>query len=344
MGLVFEAVSHRYDTVQAVVGFSLNIAPGEVVCLVGPSGCGKSTVLRLAAGLEAVQFGHIRLNGRLVAGDGKLVPPEDRHLGFVFQDFALFPHLNVIDNVAFGLTEGGQAERRAAALQVLDRVGMARFARTFPHELSGGEQQRVALARALAPQPGLMLLDEPFSGLDVWLRDEVRDRTLSLLKEAGTPVLLVTHDPAEAMRMSDRLAVMRAGEIVQVGRPEQIYDAPESEFVAKFFGDINILTGVVKGSRIPTPFGDVGANGLAEGTQARVAIRNEGVRLEGAEASAGPTAQVVGSRLVGPYSIVHLAAPGGERLVAHVAGMLPPSEGTPVRITLDPRQTFVFPR
>jgi iron(III) transport system ATP-binding protein len=146
------------------------------------------------------------------------------------------------------------------------------------------------------------------------------------------------------MRMSDRLAVMRAGEIVQVGRPEQIYDAPESEFVAKFFGDINILTGVVKGSRIPTPFGDVGGNGLAEGTQARVAIRNEGVRLEGAEASAGPTAQVVGSRLVGPYSIVHLAAPGGERLVAHVAGMLPPSEGTPVRITLDPRQTFVFPR
>lgn len=349
MGLVFENVTHDFGQVRAVDSFSLQVETGEVVCLVGPSGCGKSTVLRLAAGLEELQQGRITINGRVVAGGTRVVPPEKRRLGLVFQDYALFPHLDVLDNVAFGLSGGTATDRRGVAMKVLEQVGMVRSAGAFPHTLSGGEQQRVALARALAPKPSLMLLDEPFSGLDVRLRDAVRDETLELLKAAGTPALLVTHDPGEAMRMADRIAVMRRGRLVQVGTPEQIYEQPENEFIAGFFSDINKLSGVVEGNHIKTAGGDLPINGYQNGHEVNVIVRNEGVRITNcaadADCGAGAHATIGSARILGPYGVVSLEiGETGEVITAHVPAGNLPSPGAGVHIEFDPHQAFIFPR
>ena len=197
---------------------SLRIAAGQVSCLLGPSGCGKSTTLRLIAGVDRPDAGAIRVDGRPVVDGRRRVPPEERGIGLMFQDFALFPHLTAAQNVGFGLPRRDARAARRGSRELLDRVGMARHAEKHPHELSGGEQQRVALARALAPRPRIMLMDEPFSGLDDRLRDEIRDETLAVLKAEGTAVLLVTHEPTEAMRMADEILLMRDGRIVQRGR------------------------------------------------------------------------------------------------------------------------------
>ncbi|MEP6146975.1 MAG: ABC transporter ATP-binding protein, partial [Nisaea sp.] len=197
--LRLESVSHQFDGMRVVDDLTLDIAQGEVLCLLGPSGCGKTTALRIAAGLEPLQTGRILMGDTEVAGPGLQTPPEERGIGLVFQDYALFPHLNIIDNVAFGLSEFAKPVRREKALTELRRVGMHGAADKFPHELSGGQQQRVALARALAPNPRIILLDEPYSGLDSALRAQVRDDVLHLLKESGAATLMVTHDPEEAM-------------------------------------------------------------------------------------------------------------------------------------------------
>ena len=216
--LSIEGVSHAYGAVQALNTIDLHVAPGEVVCLLGPSGCGKSTLLRLAAGLEPLQQGQVKLAGQVVADARGSLPPERRRVGMVFQDFALFPHLTVSQNIAFGLTDLSTADQQDRARQWGERIGMAEFLDAFPHTLSGGQQQRVALARALAPGPRLVLMDEPFSGLDVTLRDRLRDTTLALLKETGVATVLVTHDPDEAMRMADRIGVRRSGQVSRRGR------------------------------------------------------------------------------------------------------------------------------
>ena len=209
-------VSRSYAGRRVVDDVSLQVFPGQVTCLLGPSGCGKSTTLRMIAGVEKNDSGEIYVDGALVSDGTRFVPPEARGIGLMFQDFALFPHLSVADNVAYGAT-GSRDEKVRRVGEMLERVHMERFAENFPHQLSGGEQQRVALARALAPRPKIMLMDEPFSGLDNRLRDGIRDETLSLLKEDNTAVLLVTHEPEEAMRMGDEIALMRRGQIVQKG-------------------------------------------------------------------------------------------------------------------------------
>ena len=215
-------VSCRFDGTTVVDRLSLVLLPGQVTCLLGPSGCGKSTTLRMAAGVERASAGEIRIDGELVEGGGIHQPPEARGIGMMFQDFALFPHLTVRGNVGFGAK--GAAKGRVDDL--IARVGLSDKADKYPHQLSGGEQQRVALARALAPQPRVMLMDEPFSGHDNRLRDGIRDQTLEILKEEGTAVLLVTHEPDEAMRMADQIALMRRGRIVQQGAPYNIYNNP----------------------------------------------------------------------------------------------------------------------
>jgi len=343
-GLVIDAVSHDYGGKEVVREVSLRVGPGELVCLLGPSGCGKTTTLRIAAGLEAPRKGRVFLGGGLVSGDGAHVPPEHRHVGFLFQDYALFPHLDVRGNVEFGLDRLARAERRQRATAVLEQVGMAAYAGAWPHQLSGGQQQRVALARALAPHPRLMLLDEPFSGLDKRLRDQVRDETLHVLKTSGVATLMVTHDPEEAMFMADRIAVMRAGRVVQMGEPAELYSRPVDAFVASTFGEINVLDARVAAGAVETAVGPFPAPGLSESQAAGVLIRPEGISLTPA---ADGEAVVLAGHHLGRSSLVHLrverAGMAPQHLHARLPGSICPAEGARVRLHVDPTQAFVFP-
>jgi len=345
--LELEGLGHAYGRVTAVEDFSLTVNPGEVVCLLGPSGCGKTTVLRLAAGLERLQRGRVAINGRVVASDSVHVPPEDRNIGLVFQDYALFPHLTVRENVAFGL-KGGQARDRSSRIaEVLETVGIADLADRYPHALSGGQQQRVALARALAPAPPLILLDEPFSGLDARLRDQVRDQTLHVLKRSGQAALLVTHDAEEAMFMADRIAVMRAGRNLQTAPPDALYCHPANAFVAEFFSEVNRIYGVAENGAVATPFGALPAAGLADGTPAEILIRPEALKLSSVDRPEDGSARVLASRMLGRTSLVHLCTcqqiDEEIHLHARVPGRFLPAEDAVLRVTLDPSQAFVFP-
>ena len=338
-GLAIAAISHAFDGRRVLHELSLTVALGELVCLVGPSGCGKSTTLRLAAGLEAVQAGRITIDGREVGAPGRHVPPEKRGVGMVFQDYALFPHLSALDNVAFGLDRLPAAARRAQARTMLGRVGLQDHIEAYPATLSGGEQQRVALARALAPEPALMLLDEPFAGLDLQLRDQVRDDTAALMRRAGAATLMVTHDPGEAMQMADRIAVMRAGRLVQIGTPAELYGRPADAFVAGFFGPVNQFPAEARNGAVATPFGLLAAPGLSG--RVEVVIRPEAMRVDGS----GTPAEVLDSRPLGALGRVCLRVAAMADREFHA--LLPPedlpSRGSKVHITLVPGRGFVFP-
>ena len=219
------------------------------MCLLGPSGSGKTTLLRIASGIEKPTGGRVLINDFEVAGPERFVPPEKRNVGLMFQDFALFPHLTIRDNVAFGLKSLPREDAAREAMAALARVGLERYADDYPHILSGGEQQRVALARAILPRPAVMLMDEPFSGLDVQLRERMQEETLQLLRETRATCLIVTHAPAEAIRLGDRIAVMRAGRLVQVGKAEELYRNPADLFVARLFSEINEIPFIVAGRR-----------------------------------------------------------------------------------------------
>jgi iron(III) transport system ATP-binding protein len=254
-----ERVSKRFGTVRAVEDASLEIGKGEFLALLGPSGCGKTTLLRLVAGFEAPDEGVVRIGDAVVAG-GSWVPPERRHVGMVFQDYALFPHLTVASNVGYGLSRRGSEARVREALEL---VGLAGLANRYPYELSGGQQQRVALARALAPEPAVVLLDEPWSNIDPVLRSSMRDELASILRATGVTVLLVTHEQEEAFSLADRVALMREGSIVQTGVPEEIYYGPATRWAAEFVGAANVLPGRLADGlvetlvgRFPAPNGD----------------------------------------------------------------------------------------
>ncbi|MDE0417503.1 MAG: ABC transporter ATP-binding protein [bacterium] len=338
-GLSFHGVSHSWAGEEALKNVDLEIADGEVMCLVGPSGCGKTTALHLAAGLEPLVAGEIRIGNDVVAGNGVHRPPEVRGVGLVFQEFALFPHLSVADNVAFGLR--GRRQAKAAVGDLLDMVGLGGYAEKYPHMLSGGEQQRVALARALAPKPRILLLDEPFSGLDVRLRESVRDQTLAILRDIGTTTLIVTHDAEEALYLGDRLAVLQGGRLLQTGTPDAIYQRPATAFVARFLGDVNWLHGTAAPGRICSPVGDVLADGFITGQRVDVLIRPEGLHLT--PEGDGPGARVIERRLVGHSTLVSLRLRNGEMLRARILGQTAPSPGTDVRIRFDDDSVLVFP-
>ena len=247
MSLAFQNVGHSYGDLRVLSGVTLEARSGEILCLLGASGSGKTTLLRLAAGLESLQEGSIFVDGALIAAPGRDMPPEKRSFGMVFQDHALFPHLTVAENIAFGLAKRSKEEVRAVVAQRLASVGLAGFETRYPHTLSGGQQQRVALARALAPSPTAMLLDEPFASVDVTLRRALREEARLALKETGVVTLVVTHDPVEAMEIADRIAVMERGRIAQCATPEELYAKPASALVASLFGDAQRFPAIVRG-------------------------------------------------------------------------------------------------
>ncbi len=351
--LDLSGICRDYDGRRVVDGVTLQLHAGEVACLLGPSGCGKSTTLRIAAGVEQQSEGTIHIDGQLVSGEGVHAPPEERGIGMMFQDFALFPHLTVAQNVGFGLKSGGRGGDQTIA-ELLSDVGLTGFATQYPHQLSGGEQQRVALIRALAPKPRIILMDEPFSGLDNRLRDDIRDETLAILKNEGAAVLLVTHEPDEAMRMADKIALMRAGRIVQVGAPYNIYNAPKDREAAAFFSDINVIPGVVRGAQVDTPFGAFLAPGHSDGTQVEIVIRPQHLKLDFDRQGKGPLPTetdgvpargcIQRARFMGNETLVEMVMDhDGTILHATIPAVFLPPKDTPMWLSLRRDRCFVFP-
>jgi iron(III) transport system ATP-binding protein len=306
----------------------------------------------MIAGVDRQDSGEIWVDGTLVCDGSFSMPAEQRGIGLMFQDFALFPHMSVADNVAFGLT-GPRAEKRLRVEELLKKVGLMRLIDAYPHQLSGGEQQRVALARALAPRPKIMLMDEPFSGLDNRLRDGVRDETLALLKEEGTAVLLVTHEPEEAMRMADEIALMRGGNIVQRGAPYNIYNSPADLEAVGFFSDINVIQSSANGALADTPFGQFLAPGVPDGADVDIVFRPQHVKIDFDRGGKGPLptvsdgvaarAIVQRARFIGSQSLVEFIMDDGETVIhATVPNVFLPKADTPLWLTIRRDRCFIF--
>ena len=343
--LSVESISHSFSDGSSVLhDFSISLGAGEIVSLIGPSGCGKTTTLRLIAGLERLQQGSITVGGVLAGTADWHMPAERRDVGMMFQDYALFPHLSVLDNVLFGLGDLSKPIRQERARELLDKVGMSELALRKPSTLSGGQQQRVALARALAPYPRLLLLDEPFSDLDTELRRKIRADAIKIIKSLGVGALLVTHDPEDALIMSDKIAVMRGGRVEQIGSPMTLYQKPVSTYVARLFSETNEIPGVVKGGRVETALGNVSADGLSEGQQVVVMVRPEHL-LSGkmAELAGGAVeGQVSLLKQLGREVLAEVKLSGGLEIILRTGAENAPEEGTSILIALDPGRSNIY--
>lgn len=339
--LNFENVSFAVRGKQILNGITLALKAGRIACLLGPSGCGKSTLLKLAAGVLKPAQGRILLDGQEVAGPTHFVPPEKRSVGLMFQDFALFPHMTALDNVAFGLTALGRSEARRVAMAALERVGLLALANSYPVMLSGGEQQRVALARTIVPRPQVILMDEPFSSLDQRLRESIRNDTLSILRETRATALLVTHDPGEAIEFADWIYLMRRGSIVQQGSPEDVQRRPVDADAARFFRSYNEFEGTVAQGAIASPLGRIATPGFAEGEAVVALVPPEDVKL--GTALDENAAQVVDSRFVGSNTHLRLRLPSGSDLVSAVAPFGgAPEMGALCSLALERKSTHIF--
>jgi len=346
LDLSIQSIRHQFGEHVVLQDISLDINAGDVVCLAGPSGCGKSTLLRLIAGLERVQSGQLLIKDQCVASASWHQEPETRGIGMVFQDFALFPHITILDNVSFGLSHLSRAARKARAMAMLERVGLAARANDYPHVLSGGQQQRIALARALAPEPQILLLDEPFSNLDVRLRHRIRLETLELLKATGTTSILVTHDPDEAMFMADHIALMFNGRILQTGTPENLYRHPGNAFAAEFFGDINSSDGTVLNEHVETPFGQLAAPGFAHEAAVQIMLRPEAIKPArlAPQLSLTCNGKILATHMLGATIAITVELECGRHLQMQVANDTGIREGETLLLALDPKGAFIFPR
>lgn len=330
--LKVDGLSKRFGNVGAVDGVSIDLATGEHLALIGPSGCGKSTILLMVAGLLRPDGGEIRIGDRLAAGRGAWIEPDRRRVGMVFQDYALFPHLTVSANIAFGIDRLPKPDRRKRVEEVLALVGLEALSGRYPHELSSGQQQRVALARSLAPDPAVVLLDEPFSNLDRTLRESLRLETKAVLRRAGATAVLVTHDHSEALGFGDRVAVMRSGHVLQIGSPEELYDFPEDEFVATFLGSADFLPAQRSSGGVAlSDVGPIGPLDLPPEGELAVMVRPHEVTFE-ADAS-GP-ATIAGLEYQGATVLYELALDSGPHLSCRRSPSPRYEPGTRVRIGL----------
>ena len=344
--LHLEGITKQFEQAAspAVANVTLTLQRGDLLGLLGPSGCGKTTLLRIVAGFEQPQLGTVELAERLVAGAGCWLPPEQRDTGMVFQDYALFPHLNVAQNVAFGLkksrgkTTGVSIKERSA--EAIALVGLTGLEKRYPHELSGGQQQRVALARALAPRPALILLDEPLSNLDVQVRLRLRHEVRSILKETGTSAIFVTHDQEEALSISDQVGVMRQGHLEQLGTPEDIYTHPKSRFVAEFVTQANFLPAQRRGQLWETEIGCFDVRSQESFDRGEVMIRQEDLILKPDDDA---TVVIRDRQFLGREHCYSLLTPSGQKLQARTTSSTALPVGTKVHLSIAKQGLKIFP-
>ena len=347
MALSFKNISYAYGETPVLDNLSFEAKTGEITCLLGPSGGGKSTLLRLAAGIEAVQTGRVEVDDELMASQDFYLPPEKRPVGLMFQENALFPHMTIAQNVSFGLDHLSHNEREKRVAGLLAMVGLSDYGKRFPHALSGGQQQRVALIRSLAPQPRVLLMDEPYASIDITLRRSLREAARHTLKQSETTSVMVTHDPPEAMEMADTIAVLDAGNIVQVGSPQTLYEQPADATVAALFGDAQRIPATRHGDTLHTSYGDIAftANSLQANTtgDCELVVRPQGLVLT---PQANSPLRIVDVRYIGEAWIAFLlpenAAPAAQALRVQAQGKL--NIGDRIALQAAPNGCFVYPR
>ena len=348
MILDVKQLSHFFGEKEALTNLNFSIDHNSIVSVLGPSGCGKTTLIRLIAGLEQIQNGEIFLEKSLVANKNLNVPPEKRSISYVFQDFALFPHMTVLENISFAA--GSKSNKKQLIDQVINLSKVENFLDKYPHSLSGGEQQRVALARSIAVQPKLLLLDEPFSDLDINLKREIIDDTLHLINSLESSAIVVTHNAEEAMFLSDTILVMEKGKLLQIGTPHEIYFKPSNLYVASLFGETNIFQSKIIDNTCLTPLGRIKVSNLSNNQDVDVVIRPEAIKLnlEKSPLLNPNSGVVVDSKFLGNSAIIHMTV-NDERNNKHhihskVMGNFLPPPASSVSVTLDEDHVFIFPR
>jgi iron(III) transport system ATP-binding protein len=345
LALNIKNINYKIKQQTILKDISLSLEADKIVCVLGPSGCGKTTLLKLIAGLEKVQQGEIYMRDNLVSSPNIHLDTGKRNIGFLFQDYALFPHLTVEQNLKFAMKKKNNQEIG----EITKLIKLSNAENKYPHELSGGEQQRVALARSIIAQPDLLLLDEPFSSLDLSLKEEIRDDTLHLLQKFNISVIVVTHDPFEAMFISNQIHIMqRDGSIVQSGTPQNLYNKPSNSYVAEIFGETNKFKGTVQNSMINTPIGDFPVPTNLNSKKVEIIIRPQAIKLSEEKTPVnGIKGTVMASKLMGSFSFIHLSVLDKNNEVLHVHSHMSPTflpkQATAVGIEVDNKQIFIFP-
>ena len=342
--LTIQKLSKKFGERFAVNQASWSAQSGQIICLLGHSGCGKTTMLRLIAGLETPTEGSIQLERKVLWDPYQQVQAEERNIGFVFQDYALFPHLSVLENVMFGLKKIPKHERQSIAENALKHVSMSHHIHSYPHTLSGGEQQRVALARALAPKPHVLLMDEPFSNLDHRLRDQIRQSTIEILKQTSTTTIIVTHDPEEALQIADHIILMHQGKIIQSGTPKQLYFQPKTLFAARYFSDLNEIKTQIQDQQLHTIFGNIAIpKHLTSNNEIRCYFRPHQLRVNRIKTENSLAAKIISSNFLGYSQLLKLKIEAEDKvLIAYVEYSQHYDQADTVYLSLDLSQCFFY--